>query len=101
MLKRLSFLHDAKGLDFPVLEAMACGVPVITSHLSALPEVAGDAAVLIDPENPVELGRAMHQVLGSQVLQESLREKGFARIKEFSWEQTARQTLDLYHRLCS
>lgn len=94
------FPSRCEGFGFPVLEAMACGVPVVTSSTTALPEVAGDAAVLVDPDNHFDLGRAMVRVLDDQGLQEILRKKGFDRVKQFSWEQTARKTLDVYKTLC-
>ena len=89
-----------EGFGFPVLEAMACGTPVVTSNRTSIPEVAGDAAVLIDPEDTDMLAEAMGRILSDTVLQESLRSQGFDRIKEFSWEKTARQVLDIYREIC-
>lgn len=89
-----------EGFGMPVLEAMACGVPVITSNRTALPEVAGDAALLVDPENDEELGEAMIRVLYDASLRESLCKKGFERAKQFTWERAAKQTLDVYKELC-
>jgi glycosyltransferase involved in cell wall biosynthesis len=68
---------------------MACGLPVITSRVSSLPEVAGDAAVLVDPGDAVELADAMHRVVTRPDLREELRRRGLERVKHFSWRQTA------------
>lgn len=85
-----------EGFGLPVLEAMACGAPVITSNLSALPEVAGEAAVLIDPYDSDDLKEAMKQVLASKDLRVELKGRGFARSREFSWLDTARKTAQVY-----
>ena len=90
-----------EGFGMPVLEAMACGAPVVTSNSTALAEVAGDAAVLANPQDARALGEAMVRVLEDEPLRASLKVKGFARAKQFSWEQAARQTLALYQDLCS
>jgi len=89
-----------EGFGMPVLEAMACGAPVITANTTSLPEVAGDAAILVNPTDPEELGAAIIRVLSDQGLQERLRTRGFARAKSFTWDQTARQTLAVYRTLC-
>ncbi|MBE9111573.1 glycosyltransferase family 4 protein [Nodosilinea sp. LEGE 07298] len=81
-----------EGFGLPVLEAMACGTPVITSNLSSLPEVAGDAAILIDPYNISEVAEAMVSVATDLQLWQTLHQKGLARAKLFSWEKTGRQT---------
>ncbi|MEW6247802.1 MAG: glycosyltransferase family 1 protein [Nitrospirota bacterium] len=89
-----------EGFGMPVLEAMACGAPVITSNTTALPEVAGDAALLVNPGDPAELADAMVRLLDDQVLHVTLREKGFQRAKQFTWERAARQTLAVYRDAC-
>lgn len=89
-----------EGFGIPVLEAMACGAPVITSNTTALPEVAGDAAVLINPEDPVELGEAMSQVLQDSSLRTTLRSRGFERARQFTWERAAERTLAVYREVC-
>jgi glycosyltransferase involved in cell wall biosynthesis len=89
-----------EGFGMPVLEAMACGAPVIASNTTALPEVAGDAAVLVDPEEPDELADAMVRVIEDERLREDLRAKGFGRAKQFTWECAARRTVALYRELC-
>lgn len=90
-----------EGFGLPVLEAMACGTPVITSNISSLPEVAGEAAMLIDPNNTEEMAQAMKKVLSDDRLQEEMREKGLARARLFSWERTAREALKVYRKVYS
>jgi glycosyltransferase involved in cell wall biosynthesis len=85
-----------EGFGLPVLEAMVCGTPVISSNTSSLPEVAGEAALLVDPRNPDALAEAMSRVLQNQELRQSMREKGLERAACFSWEHTARKTLVVY-----
>lgn len=89
-----------EGFGMPVLEAMACGAPVITSNTTALPEVAGDAAVLVDPNNTEELADAMVRMLSDSSLRAALQEKGFRRAKQFTWERAARLTLAVYREVC-
>ncbi|HJU03925.1 MAG TPA: glycosyltransferase family 1 protein [Nitrospiraceae bacterium] len=90
-----------EGFGMPVLEAMACGAPVITSNTTALPEVAGDAALLVDPVCVEELADAMVRVIEDRALRDSLRVKGFERVTHFTWEQAARQTLAVYREVCA
>jgi glycosyltransferase involved in cell wall biosynthesis len=85
-----------EGFGLPVLEAMACGTPTITSTASSLPEVAGDAAILVNPDDTNELAEAMHQVLVSPNLAEQLRCAGPRQAAHFSWMQTAASTRDVY-----
>ena len=87
-----------EGFGLPPLEAMACGTPVVTSNVSSLPEVVGDAAVLVNPENVFDIARGLRDVLLDQQLRESLIEKGRAQAGRFSWERTARQVLDIYRQ---
>jgi glycosyltransferase involved in cell wall biosynthesis len=89
-----------EGFGMPVLEAMACGAPVLTSNSTALAEVAGDAAVLADPQDARALGEAMIRALEDEPLRAALKVKGFDRAKQFSWEQAAAKTVALYHELC-
>ena len=90
-----------EGFGMPVLEAMACGAPVMTSSRTALPEVAGDAAVLVNPEDAEELAGAMIRVLENSALRDTLRAKGFERVKQFTWERAAHQTMAVYRELCA
>lgn len=88
-----------EGFGLPVLEAMACDAPVITSNCSSLPEVAGDAAILIDPYSVSDLRTAIERVADSKELRQSLRERGKRRAKSYSWSETAAMTLEIYERI--
>jgi len=88
-----------EGFGLPVLEAMACGTPVITSNSSSLPEVAGDAALLIDPYDVDAIAGAMKQVLSDPALASTMRKKGLDRAQQFTWERTARETLAVYEQV--
>jgi len=85
-----------EGFGLPVLEAMACGAPVVCSNAGPLPEVAGDAAVLLTPEDPSAWSRAMVNILANSHRADALRQKGFARAMTFSWERAALATRDVY-----
>lgn len=87
-------IHE--GFGFPVLEAMACGVPVITSNASSLPEVVGDAALLVDPLDIGGLMEAIRRVLADDRLRQAMVEKGLQQASLFTWERAARQTLQVY-----
>jgi glycosyltransferase involved in cell wall biosynthesis len=84
-----------EGFGLPVLEAMACGTPVITSNLASLPEVAGDAALLIDPYNVAAIAKTMHEVAIDAQLRAQLRTAGLARAHQFSWAKTGTATAEL------
>jgi glycosyltransferase involved in cell wall biosynthesis len=88
-----------EGFGLPVLEAMACGTPVVCSRAASLPEVGGDAAVYFDPRDPQELAEAVERVLNSKELQRSLRAKGVERAKRFTWEEAVRKHVELYRRV--
>ncbi len=85
-----------EGFGLPPLEAMAAGAPVICSNASALPEVVGDAALLVNPRDAEDIARALTRVLDDAALRDELRAKSLARAAQFSWEHTARETLDVY-----
>ena len=84
-----------EGFGLPVLEAMACGTPVITSNISSLPEVAGDAAILINPYNPGEITAAMQVIINDSELRKQLVKKGLKRANQFSWEKTGLATVEV------
>jgi glycosyltransferase involved in cell wall biosynthesis len=87
-----------EGFGLPVLEAMARGVPVACSNASSLPEVAGDAALLFDPHQEPSIADALERLLAESALREQLSGRGLARVREFTWERTARLTLASYRR---
>ncbi|MDP5017961.1 MAG: glycosyltransferase family 4 protein [Dolichospermum sp.] len=84
-----------EGFGLPVLEAMACGTPVITSNISSLPEVAGDAAILINPYNIEEITAAMKIIINDSETRKQLSEKGLERANQFSWEKTGLATVEV------
>ncbi len=94
----LAFPSEFEGFGLPVLEAMACGTPVVCSNTSSLPEVAGDAALLIDPLDADALTDALRRVLTASDLAIDLRARGFAQAARFSWARAALETLAVYRR---
>lgn len=90
-----------EGFGLPILEAMECGTPVITSNVSAMPEVAGNAALLVDPNNPKEIAQKMFAIMDSEDLKREYIEKGYERVKKFSWGKTAQETLTVYNFVLS
>jgi glycosyltransferase involved in cell wall biosynthesis len=95
----LVFASLYEGFGIPILEAFACGVPVITSDCSSMPEVAGDAAILVDPYDESSITEAMVSLTADKELKERLIGMGLARAKDFSWQQTARKTLEIYKKV--
>jgi len=85
-----------EGFGLPPLEAMAQGTPVVTSNVSSLPEVVGDAAVLVHPENVFDIAHGVQQVLLDPVLRQELRERGKRQLARFSWERSIGQVMDIY-----
>ena len=85
-----------EGFGLPVLEAMACGVPVACSAASSLPEVAGDAAFYFDPKDVGSIALALRALIGDSALRANLSQRGLQRASEFTWRSTASKTLDLY-----
>ncbi len=88
-----------EGFGLPVLEAMQCGTPVLTSNVSALPEVAGDAALVVTPTEVEEIAEGLTRLLECAELRTELRARGYQRVQEFSWERCARETLAVYRRV--
>jgi len=85
-----------EGFGLPPLEAMASGTPVVTSNVSSLPEVAGDAALLVDPYHPESIADGIYQVLSDEALRRTLRKKGLDRARQFSWEQSVGRVRAIY-----
>lgn len=94
----LAFVYPSlyEGFGLPPLEAMACGTPVITSNNSSLPEVTGNAAILVNPLEVKEIAEALIRIASDCSLQEDLRQKGLQRAKLFSWRETTKRTLRVY-----
>lgn len=88
-------LSLCESFGLPILEAMACGCPVVCSNVSSLPEIAGDAAILVDPKDPVGTADAIEAIFKDKEYRRRLIYMGKARIREFSWNRTASQTLSV------
>jgi glycosyltransferase involved in cell wall biosynthesis len=96
-------IHPAyyEGFGLPPLEAMACGTPTIVSNVSSLPEVVGDAALLVNPRDVEEIAVALHRLLTDDHLHAELSAKGIQRARVFSWDKAARRTLEVYRRVAA
>jgi glycosyltransferase involved in cell wall biosynthesis len=88
-----------EGFGLPPLEAMVHGTPVVTSNVSSLPEVVGNAAVLVNPENIFEIMRALHRVLMDKPLRDRMKQRGYQQAAKFSWEKSVRRILDAYGQI--
>jgi glycosyltransferase involved in cell wall biosynthesis len=93
------FASHYEGFGIPLLEAFATGTPVIGSSVTSIPEIAGDAALYVDPKDPKEIARAMARLADDAALRDSLRQKGFVRAKEFSWDKTAERTWEVMRNM--
>jgi len=89
-----------EGFGLPPLEAMAHGTPVLTSNTSSIPEVVGNAAVMVNPENVFEMMRALQRVLLDSDLREKMRQRGYEQVKKFSWDRSAAEVLAGYEEVC-
>ena len=90
-----------EAFPIPLTEAMACGTPIVTSNVNGLVEIAGDAGLQADPENPEAIADAVAAVLGSETLRKELAEKGLQRVRRFSWEAGAERVLALLESLAA
>ncbi len=88
-----------EGFGIPVLESFACGCPTLLSTGGSLPEIGGDAALYFDPTNPDSLEKVASELINSQSLRQSLKEKGYSRLKEFSWDKTFQDHLNVYKNI--
>jgi glycosyltransferase involved in cell wall biosynthesis len=95
------FVSRYEGFGLPPLEAMACGTPVVASNVSSIPEVVGDAAVQVNPENVFEIARGIKEVLLDDELRATLVRCGLDHARRFSWERTAREVLEIYREACA
>jgi glycosyltransferase involved in cell wall biosynthesis len=95
----LAFPSLWEGFGLPPLEAMACGTPVVTSNVASLPEVVGEAGLMVTPQDYEELAQALYRVLTDESLHQTLRRRGLERAASFTWEQVARRTLAIYEEI--
>jgi glycosyltransferase involved in cell wall biosynthesis len=95
------FVSRYEGFGLPPLEAMACGTPVVTSNVTSLPEVVGDSAMLVNPENVFDIARGIKEVLLDEQLRARLILCGRKHARLFNWENTAREVLEIYHEACA
>lgn len=94
----VAFPSEFEGFGLPALEGMACGAPVVCSNTSSLPEIAGDAALLVTPTDTDDITAALRRALKEPGLAEEMRRRGYAQAAKFSWERAARETVDVYEQ---
>jgi glycosyltransferase involved in cell wall biosynthesis len=97
----LLFPSFYEGFGLPILEAFACGTPVVTSTSGSLPEIAGQAALLVNPNDAGDIACSVLKVLSKKGLRDRLRQQGLSRAREFSWEKSARETLSVFVKAIS
>ncbi len=90
---------SVETFGLPVLEAMACGTPVVASNRMSVPEIGGNAALIVDPDNVREMSEAIYRIIIDEKLQETLIKKGYERVREFKWEKTAQETLEVFREV--
>ncbi len=95
----LTFASYDEGFGLPALEAMACGTPAVVTERGAPPEITGNAALRVDPEDPDAIADAIRRIAGDGEVREQLGKRGIERARHFSWEKTARETLAVYREL--
>ena len=93
----LLYTSRRESFGLPILEALACGLPVITSNTSSMPEIAGNAALQVDPERSEEIAKALVNLLSDEEWRKRLKQLGLQRAKEFSWMSSAQKTLSIYN----
>lgn len=98
MARLLVFPSLFEGFGIPLVEAMACGCPVVCSGVTSIPEVIGDAGLLFDPQSPADIAEKVLMVWNSPEIRAGMKDKGFERAKLFNWDDTARKTLDVYRK---
>lgn len=99
LARMLVFPSLFEGFGIPLVEAMACGCPVVCSTATSLPEVAGDAGALFDPRDPEQIAQTVWSVWNDDALRCGMRERGLARARLFTWEETARKTMEVYRKV--
>lgn len=97
--KVLLYCSLYEGFGLPILDAFACGLPVVTSNVSSMPEISGNAALYVDPHSIEDIKRKLRMMMGDKSLREEIVKKGFEQVKKFSWEKAARETAEVYRNL--
>lgn len=88
-----------EGFGLPILESQACGIPIITSNISSMPEVAGDGALFVNPYNVADISGGLETIMNNSSKREEIIKKGFENVKRFSWEKTAKETVNIYCKI--
>jgi glycosyltransferase involved in cell wall biosynthesis len=99
LAKCLVFVSYYEGFGLPILEAQSVGCPVITSKISATSEIAGKGAILVDPENIMEIAQSIENLFTNIEIKKNLISEGFSNAQKFTWEKTATQTVKIYEKI--